>query len=115
MKLVADLFAGRKPLWFTFWVAGVLGSFLFKLCARLVLGLSLSFLLPVDMPHRESIAFALLFALSLLYDSFICIAVWRSAGAYTGWLLWKILARLLAFLGLVQLLLMLMGIPGRDG
>ncbi|MEE4384619.1 MAG: hypothetical protein V2J02_21700 [Pseudomonadales bacterium] len=92
--VLADAWAGRLPLWLTYWVLGVGGNLsLFALLLLLVAGPGLG-------------AAGLLwgvYLLSLLWFVFVFGAIWHAAGRYAGPRYWALLARFGVLLGVVRM------------
>lgn len=93
-RVLADAWAGRLPLWLTYWVLGVGGNLsLFALLLLLVAGPGLG-------------AAGLLWGVylgSLLWFVFVFGAIWHAAGRYDGPRHWALLARLGVLLGVVRM------------
>ncbi len=85
MKTVIALWRGEVPLARTGWVYG-LGGLLLLICP-------LTYLSRIEAsPSWFPIILVLSFAV-MAYSSFIAVAIWRSAGRYTGASAWRFLAR----------------------
>ena len=90
--LVVSLWRGEVPLWQTYWVCGVLTNLLWRVPVFIAAEAGLPLL-----------ALTLVGA-SLVYAVFISVAVWRSAGRYSGRKLWGDLARISVTLGIIKTL-----------
>lgn len=53
-------------------------------------------------------------ALSVLFSIFMCVAIWRSAGNYTGPTIWMVLARIAVILGMLNLIFNMLRIFSGD-
>jgi hypothetical protein len=93
-RVLADAWAGRLPLWLTYWVLGVGGNLsLFALLLLLVAGPGLG-------------AAALLWGVylcSLLWFVFVFGAIWHAAARYDGPRPWALLARFGVLLGVIRM------------
>ncbi len=89
-SLLARFWRGDVPLRLTYWVGGVIGGLLGTILASLAI-LSGSLLL-------QLLAFVLLAG----HYIFMLVAIWRSAGKYTGNKIWAQLARLSLVLGFLR-------------
>ena len=87
-RLLRRVWAGEVSLPVTFWLWGVVG--------RMVAAVALLFAL------RQPALMLLAVLLNLAYYILIVIAIWRSAGRYTGPRIWSDLARLGLVLGVLQ-------------
>ncbi len=85
MTQVAALWRGQVPLAKTGWLYGLIG--LLVLIVPLILISSLG----LGPPPRELIL--ALSAATLLYATFIAVAIWRAAGNYQGRPAWRLLAK----------------------
>lgn len=89
-NLLVRLWRGDVPLRVTYWVGGVIGGVLGTILASLAI-LSGSLIL-------QLLAFVLLAG----HYIFMIVAIWRSAGKYTGNRIWAHLARLSLVLGFLR-------------
>jgi hypothetical protein len=80
---VARLWRGEVSLPITYWLWGFLGNALTRILIVIVL-------LATNASVALSIGLAVLY---LAYCAFIIVAIWRSAGRYTGRRIWRDLAR----------------------
>ncbi len=85
MKQVAALWRGQIPLGKTGWLYGLVGLSLLIVPLTLISSLGLG-------PSTRELTLALSVA-TLLYASFIAVAIWRAAGNYQGRLAWRLLAK----------------------
>ena len=88
--LIASLWRGEVPLRITYWVCGVL--------TNLVWGI---FIALAAATNSQALVL-LVVTLHLAYFVFIVVAIWRSAGRYTGHRIWGDLARVSIALGLIR-------------
>lgn len=92
--LIGNLWLGNYTLVKTYWLFGVIG------------GLAVTFVLLVFIAAIKSPVVAPLGFLALwVWQIYISVAIWRSAGKYTGSAILKILARLAVAFGVVGLML----------
>jgi hypothetical protein len=91
--VAVNLWRGNYTLVKTYWLFGIVGG--------LALGLAVGVLLAIT----TSVVLAL-FGIATLWawQVFVSVAIWRSAGKYTGARIWKILARIALVLSFLQLL-----------
>ncbi len=85
MARVTALWRGEVPLARTGWLYGLLGLLLLVAPLMLLAGLS-----PAAAARPLVLALS---AATLLYAAFIAVAIWRSAGNYSGALAWRLLAK----------------------
>ncbi len=86
MTLAKELWEGRRPLREAFWWYAVAYGFLLNFVTSLVF-----FAQFVNDAHMAWIALA--FVAPIPYNIFVIVAVWRSAGRYSGPKKWADLAR----------------------
>ena len=89
---VVDLFNGKKPLWFTFWIGFVVPHFAFAATTALL-----------EMYNNNAVLSLCTKILFTIYLVGIFRAVWKSSNAYKGPSVWKFLAKLGVALGLIAL------------
>lgn len=99
--LIGNLWEGNYSLVKTYWLFGVVGG----------LALSLAYLILVGVTQSMGVIF---FGLLVLigWQIFSSVAIWRSAGKYTGATVWKVLARAVVVISAVRLLLELKSLTG---
>jgi len=98
-SLIARLWRGNVSLFKTYWGFGVLGGILLNIAYFLFV--ENNYMRIASLRYGEYIFYAISI-LAVLYSIFILIAIWRSAGKYTGRRLWSILARIAVILGFIQ-------------
>ena len=103
MGLIRRVWRGEAGLARTFWVFGLAVSVLFKGVFLLVTATA------GKSPAFVTILLAL-FILSLGYQAFISVAIWRSATRYQGKREWAYLAKAMVVLCIIQTVLALTGI-----
>lgn len=95
------LFRGDVRLSVTYWVFGVLiGGFFFAI----VIEIAEHNYIDIVRSKVGAIALQVGYWLMVVYSIFVAVAIWRSAGKYTGNQAWAILARVAVVLGGVSLL-----------
>ena len=98
MATLQTVWRGEESLARTYWIYGVV-----------VNGLIIGVVGMLIVAQLESPPLALLYILFALASSvFIIVAVWRSAGRYTGPKVWAILARVVCVLAALRLVLTLL-------
>ena len=85
MTQVAALWRGQIPLAKTGWLYGLIGLLFLIVPLTLVSSLGLG-------PSPRELILALSMA-TLLYATFIAVAIWRAAGNYQGRRAWRLLAK----------------------
>lgn len=90
------LWRGDLPLAEAFWKWAVLGGLI-------VNGVTTALFVALIIADRPVAAVAAGYAFSVPYNILAAVAVWRSAGAYTGGRRWADLARIVAVVGLALL------------
>lgn len=92
LGIAANLWRGNYALGKTYWLFGLLGG----IALGLTVGLGIAF---------TQSGFLALSGMAALWawQVFISVAIWRSAGKYTGPRIWAVLARLALVLGFLQL------------
>jgi len=85
MTQVAALWRGQVPLAKTGWLYGLAGLLLLIVPLLLIPGLGLG-------PSTRELILAFSVA-TLLYATFIAVAIWRAAGNYQGRRAWRLLAK----------------------
>lgn len=103
MNFLGQLWRGEVALVKTYWIYGVLVSFLLNgavlLISRNLVGITgAPWLLLV------------FWAISILYTLFIAVAIWRSADKYPGQKVWAILAKVMVVLSVLRTLLNVVGV-----
>lgn len=91
---IAKLWCGDESLPMTFWVWGVITIAGLSIASQfIVMGLVYSGLV------KGLLFFGILFAVAMLgYIVLVLVGIWRSAGKYSGPLVWKFAARIFAVL-----------------
>ena len=87
ISLSKELWHGRRPLDDVFWQFAVIYGLLVNLATTLVF-------LALLMNDANVVLVALAFVVPIPYNFFVTVAVWRSAGRYTGPKKWADLARI---------------------
>ncbi len=85
MTQVTALWRGQVPLAQTGWLYGLIGLLFLVIPLTLVASLGLG-------PSPRELILALS-AATLLYATFIAVAIWRAAGNYQGRRAWRLLAK----------------------
>ncbi len=97
IDLMIALWTGRIPLPKTYWVYGVL-----VLAPPAVTLLAVEIFAGKPASPRYLVPAFLIGMLSQAYWIFISVAIWRSAGNYTGRIIWGALARMAVVFGYVR-------------
>lgn len=92
LGVAANLWRGNYTLFKTYWLFGLLGGLALGITVGVVLAI-------IESPLLALSGLASLWA----WQVFISVAVWRSAGKYTGAKIWSTLARIAIFVGFFQL------------
>lgn len=81
---------GELGLAKTYWIFGVLGSFIIKMFVMLM--------------SMKSVGLSVMVFVAIIYSIIIWIAIWNSADKYKGFQLWPILAKTFVVLGVLSTL-----------
>ncbi|MBC15769.1 membrane protein of unknown function [Pseudodesulfovibrio profundus] len=101
MNFLRQLWRGEVALVKTYWIFGVLASFLLN---------GIVLLLSRSLAGTGAIWPMFVFwFISIIYTLFIAVAIWRSADKYTGRKVWAILAKIMVVLSVLQTVLNVIG------
>ena len=96
MKHLYRLWQGKLALEDAFWNWAVFGGLIVNLSSSVIF----LFLIMAD---RAALAFIIGYGFSVPYNVIVSVAVWRSAGRYSGERRWADLARMVTIIGMILL------------
>jgi len=88
-NFLIKLAKGNVSLVITFWLFGILGNFIFS-SAYVAL---FTFTGTMEISTELKIIYFIFFLLSIIYSTFICVAIWRSANNYKGPEIYRLLSK----------------------